>query len=253
MLWDYTSTQRQARELISGDSPAAKTKLLFFNRTQSSAVASLLTGHNTLRRLIYIMGLIGRPLFRRHGAQNETSAHVLCECGTLVTLRHTHLASFFLDFQYVKNLSLGSVWHFHKWTGLPWIGLQSKAGLTILWLSERFPWHSTLAAAPHQRHFIVKNVCICIHTHCDSVEAAYALTLLSNNTASETFLHKPEAVRIADWKYIPRVPAWKWLREYVTLDKMFYNLFFKQKVIAAPVTSIFSSLSHSSNRPSLDI
>ena len=38
-----TSTQRQARELISGPSPTAKTRLLFFNRIQSKAVTGLRT------------------------------------------------------------------------------------------------------------------------------------------------------------------------------------------------------------------
>ena len=145
----------QARELISGGRPADKTKLFSFTWTQSSAVISLLTGHNTLRKHLYIMGLIGRPLFGRCGAQEETSAHVSCECGTSVTLRHTHLASFFLDFQYVINLSLRAIWRFHKWTGLSWIELQSKAGLTHLWLSERFPWHAVLTAAPDQRRSVV--------------------------------------------------------------------------------------------------
>ena len=39
--------------------------------------------------------------------------------------------------------------------------------------------------------------------------------------------------------------AWRLLGEYVTLDKKFYNLIFKQEVVAAPVISKFSSLSHS--------
>jgi hypothetical protein len=43
------STHRQARELILGPSPSAKSRLLTFNRTQSSVVIGLLTAHNTLR------------------------------------------------------------------------------------------------------------------------------------------------------------------------------------------------------------
>ena len=48
-----------------------------------------------------------------------------------------------------------------------------------------------------------------------------------------------------DWIFITRAPAWRWLDEYVTLDKKFYNLLFKQEVEAAPVTSTFASLFHS--------
>jgi hypothetical protein len=44
------------------------------------AVTGLLTGHNTVRRHLYIMGLIDSPLCRRCGTEDETSAHVLCVC-----------------------------------------------------------------------------------------------------------------------------------------------------------------------------
>ena len=46
------STQRQAQELISGPSPGAKTRLFFFNRTQSRVVIGLLTGHTWADHLI---------------------------------------------------------------------------------------------------------------------------------------------------------------------------------------------------------
>jgi len=49
-----SSTQRQARELILGPSPAANTRLLSFKRTQSRVVISILTGHNTLRRHLHV-------------------------------------------------------------------------------------------------------------------------------------------------------------------------------------------------------
>jgi hypothetical protein len=45
------STQRQARELISGPVLATGARLLSFNRTQTRVVIGLLTGPNTLRDL----------------------------------------------------------------------------------------------------------------------------------------------------------------------------------------------------------
>jgi hypothetical protein len=65
--------------------------------TQSRVVTGLLTGHNTLRRHLHIMGLLDSPLCRKFGAVEETSAHVLCECEALATLRHIYLGSFILD------------------------------------------------------------------------------------------------------------------------------------------------------------
>ena len=45
-LWQgLTSTQIEARQLIPGPSPAAKSRLLSFNRAQSRVVTGLLTGH----------------------------------------------------------------------------------------------------------------------------------------------------------------------------------------------------------------
>lgn len=49
------------------------------NRIQSTVFSGLLTGHNTLRRNLYIMGLLDSPSYGRCGAEEETSAHVLPE------------------------------------------------------------------------------------------------------------------------------------------------------------------------------
>jgi hypothetical protein len=89
------NTQRQAQELISGPSLGAKTKVMSFNRTQSRAVTRLLTYHNTLRRLLYLLGLQDSPLCRKCGVMEQTSAHILCECGALASLGRAHLGSFF--------------------------------------------------------------------------------------------------------------------------------------------------------------
>ena len=57
-MWQgLSSTHRQAWNLISGPSPTVKTRPLSFNRMQSTVVTGLLTGHNTLRRHLYIMWL----------------------------------------------------------------------------------------------------------------------------------------------------------------------------------------------------
>jgi hypothetical protein len=110
-------TLRQAQELISGPHIAAKTTLMSFNRAQSRVVIGL-TGHNTLRRQLHIMGLMDSPLCRKCGAGEETSAHVLCECEALATLRHIYLGSFFLDPEDVRGLSPRAIWNFLRRTGL---------------------------------------------------------------------------------------------------------------------------------------
>jgi hypothetical protein len=80
-------------------------------------------------------------------------------------------------------------------------------------------------------------ICICIHIS-DCVEIVYELLLLPNNSASETFAHKSGAVRSVEWVFIIGLPAWRWLDEYVALDKTFNDLLFKHEIVAAPVTYI---------------
>ena len=93
------------------------------NPTVSSApsrvVTGLLTGHNTLRRHLHLMELSDSPLCRRSGAENETSAHFLCESEALASLRHVYLGSSFLEPEDIKSISLGAIWNFSKATGLP--------------------------------------------------------------------------------------------------------------------------------------
>ena len=118
-MWQgLTSTQRQAQKL-SAPSPTAKTKLISFNRIQSRVVISLLTGHDTLIRHLYIMGLFGSALYRRCEAEDETSAYIVCECETLVALSHTYFSSFFLCSEDVRSHKCTDILNLIKGTGLP--------------------------------------------------------------------------------------------------------------------------------------
>jgi len=91
---------------------------LSYNRTQSRVVMGLLTGNNTLRRHLYLMGLSNNPICRKCGTEEETSVHNLCECEALASLRHIYLGSFFLDPEDIRKLSTGAIWNFAKGTGL---------------------------------------------------------------------------------------------------------------------------------------
>jgi hypothetical protein len=81
-------------------------------------VTGLLTGYNTLCRHLHLMGLIVSPLCRKCGAEDETSAHILCRCDALASIMHAHLGSFFLEPEDIKNQNLRAVWRFSKAAGL---------------------------------------------------------------------------------------------------------------------------------------
>jgi hypothetical protein len=97
-----------------------------FNRTQSRAVIGLLTGHNTLRRHLYLLRLQDSLLCRKCGVMEETSAHILRECEALVSLRHAYLGSFFLEPKDIQSISLGAIWSFSNALGLPWLDMVHK-------------------------------------------------------------------------------------------------------------------------------
>ena len=119
VLWHGPcSTQRQAQELISGHDLATWARLLSFNRTQSRVVIGLLTGHNTLRRYLDIMGLCNNCTCRKCCTEEETSVHIVCECEAWASRRHTHLGSFFWDPEDIRKLSIGAICNFAKGTGL---------------------------------------------------------------------------------------------------------------------------------------
>jgi hypothetical protein len=48
-----------------------------------------------------IMGLTNSPLCR-YGEEDESLAHIHCECEALALLRHVHLGSIFLDPEDIK-------------------------------------------------------------------------------------------------------------------------------------------------------
>jgi hypothetical protein len=89
------------------------------NRTQSRAVIGLLTGHNTLRRHLHLLGLLDTPLCSGCGVKEETLAHILCKCEALASLKYVYLGSFFLEPEDIKSINLGAIWNFSKVTGLP--------------------------------------------------------------------------------------------------------------------------------------
>jgi hypothetical protein len=98
-----------------GPSPTTKTRLLSFDRAQSRVVS----GHNTLRRHLYLKGMINSLLCRRCGIEEETSLHILCECEALASLRHAYMGSFFLDPEDIRSLNMEAILNLSKIKWLP--------------------------------------------------------------------------------------------------------------------------------------
>jgi len=58
--------------------------------------------------------------------KEETSAHILCECEALASLRHAYLGFFLLEQEENKSISLGAIWNFSKVTGLSSFDMRHK-------------------------------------------------------------------------------------------------------------------------------
>jgi hypothetical protein len=101
--------QTHKLNIISGPSRSNRAKLLSLNRTQSKVVTGFRTGHNTLRRHLFLLGLVDSPVCRGCGMKEEISAHVLCECEAWASLRHVHLGSFFLEPGDIKSIGLAGL------------------------------------------------------------------------------------------------------------------------------------------------
>jgi hypothetical protein len=59
------------------------------------------------------MGLSDSPLCRLCEAEEETSAHILCECEALASHRRVYLGSI-LEPEDIKSISLGAIWNLVK-------------------------------------------------------------------------------------------------------------------------------------------
>jgi len=70
-------------------------------RIQTDSV--LLTGHNSQRRHLCLLGLLDTPMCRKCGVGQKTSAHILCEWQALASLRHAYLDSFFLEPEDIRS------------------------------------------------------------------------------------------------------------------------------------------------------
>jgi len=115
---------------------------------------------------------------------------------------------------------------------------------TMAWLPKTARGKSSLALRTHWYPIFVYFFCptgvpmlwrMCARMHIAAwTETVYELPLLPNNTASETSLHKPGAMRSVDWIFIFGSPAWRRPGECMAVGKTFYNLIFKQEAVTAP-------------------
>jgi hypothetical protein len=74
---------------------------------------------------------------------------------------------------------------------------------------------------------------ICVYTHIsDCIEIVFGLPLLTYSTAMNHFYTNQGQCEVLTGCL--SLSAWRWTGKYVTLDGVFYNLFFQQEAVAVP-------------------
>ena len=94
-VWSKMRGLRQAKAFITPSSSIAK-KLLGLNRRELRTIAGLLTGHCPARYHLHTIGRWPNNLCRFCFTELESSAHLLCFCGALVSRRMRFLGAHLL-------------------------------------------------------------------------------------------------------------------------------------------------------------
>jgi len=124
----------------------------------------------------------------------------------------------------------------------------SRTGLTKLrhacpeWYLERFPWHAACIVVQIFFNFFFSISIsilwsICVYIHLWLLSDCVRITVANKQTWEWNFLHKSGAKILLDISSLGRRPGCDWANMWHGQKFYSYNLFFKQDVIAPPVTS----------------
>lgn len=78
----------------------------------------LLTGHCKLYKHLHRMGIVNSDLCRYCYTQEETAAHILCDCEELAEYRRKHLGDYFTSVIEVSSISSSSLLKYIEGIGL---------------------------------------------------------------------------------------------------------------------------------------
>ena len=211
LLWDYTSTQRHKDRLENW----SRAIVLLLRQSYCPLI-----GRSPVQLLLFLLDIT--PLEDISIKWGWLAVPCLVGAGHRARPQPTFCVSVDIWWHSDSLILLPFSWTFS--TSQIWVWEQydtfvNEQGSHELNFSLRQAWRIYGSRKDYlgTRHWLLPHTSVallwrmCVYTHCDNVQTVYALLLLPNNTASEIFLHKPEAVWLVDWKFIPGAPAWKWL------------------------------------------
>jgi len=104
VYWELMNTCSQTKMFFEHRSKARSRELLNLPRNLLRTVTGIITGHNTLRRHMNIMGLNNDPLCEHCEGELETSLHFISHCSYYVTTRMSIWGKPVLDPDHVKRI-----------------------------------------------------------------------------------------------------------------------------------------------------
>jgi len=104
--WKLGTDCRQTRSFVEGPASSITNYLRSLNRKALRLLIQVISGHSTLNRHLFIMGLTASPNCAYCGEEEETSAHFVCVCPFFNSIRYETLGSHTVDLGGTNNIPL---------------------------------------------------------------------------------------------------------------------------------------------------
>jgi hypothetical protein len=117
--WRNLPGHRHGKVFIGRPCKKRADDLLKLGRHQLKMVVAILTGHDPVKRHLYIMGLLdGDPTCRFCRKETETVRHIICSCDALALQRYDIFGDSLVETKDVSTASVNDLCPFIRGTGL---------------------------------------------------------------------------------------------------------------------------------------
>lgn len=110
--WRYSPGLSHTKTFLQRPSEAKSKEILGLDRDQVKTTVEALTGHCSLKKHQYRMGIVSHPDCRKCGAAEETPLHILCKCDALTLIRIRFYGEPFIEPELIMKKPLSNIHSF---------------------------------------------------------------------------------------------------------------------------------------------
>ena len=114
--WIRRTDCRQSKMAMPEVSPKYWKSIKKMNRSNIKRITQMYTGHNTLRRHLYVMQIEEDPTCEQCLEDEETAEHYLCSCPTYGRIRQQNFGSMVIDGTEIKDMGARQILKYIKET-----------------------------------------------------------------------------------------------------------------------------------------